>query len=262
MTNTSPWQLNGGNVYYDAGTVGIGTQSPAQSLHVAGTGPNGVIQADNAFFAADGFAGVPFFSERLAVGNAGNPPNFPLDVGGDGHLANFSNQVDADFQIHVSAPGSPTTLTRVGPGTTGDLILQNNGADRVTIKADGKVGIGRGIPTADLHVLGDIVATGSISEGSSRAFKDNIVPLTEREALEAFSGLQPVKFTYKADESGDLQLGFVAEDVPELVATSDRKGIGPMDLIAVLTTIVRLQQERIEAMEERLMAFEEQPRAR
>ena len=77
------------------------------------------------------------------------------------------------------------------------------------------------------------------SHPARRAFKDNI-------------DLEPVRFTYKADASGDLQLGFIVEDVPELVSIPCRKGVAPMDLVALLTSVVQQQQGRIEALEERL----------
>ncbi len=72
----------------------------------------------------------------------------------------------------------------------------------------------------------------------------------------------PIKFTYKADTSGDLQLGFIAEDVPELVSIPGRKGVAPMDLIAVLTKVVQTQQERIADLEERFQELEESSRRR
>ena len=43
-------------------------------------------------------------------------------------------------------------------------------------------------------------------------------------------------------------MGFIAEDVPDMVATQDRKGINPMDLIAVLTKVVQQQQKEIEEL--------------
>jgi hypothetical protein len=36
-----------------------------------------------------------------------------------------------------------------------------------------------------------------------------------------------VKFNYKSDQE-DKHIGFIAEDVPDLVATKDRKGLSPM----------------------------------
>jgi hypothetical protein len=41
-------------------------------------------------------------------------------------------------------------------------------------------------------------------------------------------------------------VGFIAEDVPDLVATKDRKGLSPMDIVAVLTKVVQEQQKTAE----------------
>ena len=57
-------------------------------------------------------------------------------------------------------------------------------------------------------------------------------------------GLNPVTFNYKVDLQ-ERHVGFIAEDVPELVATNDRKGISPMDVVAVLTKVVQEQRETI-----------------
>ncbi len=56
---------------------------------------------------------------------------------------------------------------------------------------------------------------------------------------------------YKGDDS-EAYVGFVAEDVPALVATADRRGLGTMDIVAVLTKVIQEQQRRIEALESRL----------
>jgi hypothetical protein len=63
--------------------------------------------------------------------------------------------------------------------------------------------------------------------------------------------LQPVQFNYKNDQQ-ETYVGFIAEDVPELVATGDRKGLSAMDIVAVLTKVVQAQQQQIEALEARL----------
>jgi hypothetical protein len=63
--------------------------------------------------------------------------------------------------------------------------------------------------------------------------------------------LNPVKFNYKTDESEE-SLGFIAEDVPDLVATKDRKGISPMDVAAVLTKIVQEQQKTLQEQQKSL----------
>jgi TolA-binding protein len=46
-----------------------------------------------------------------------------------------------------------------------------------------------------------------------------------------------------------------ARDVPDLVATKDRKGLSPMDIVAVLTKVV---QEKSKVIEEQQQSLEEQ----
>jgi len=62
-----------------------------------------------------------------------------------------------------------------------------------------------------------------------------------------------VRYNYKTD-ADEGYVGFIAEDVPALVATQDRKGLSPMDVVAVLTKIVQEQNERIAELEARLDA--------
>ncbi|MBD2037671.1 tail fiber domain-containing protein [Leptolyngbya sp. FACHB-321] len=91
---------------------------------------------------------------------------------------------------------------------------------------------------------------------SSRALKENVVELSMEEATEALHGLNPVRFSYKTDAEGSLHTGFIAEDVPDLLASLDRKSVGPLDVVAVLTKVVQEQQGAIAAMTERLQQLE------
>ena len=133
---------------------------------------------------------------------------------------------------------------------------------RLTINYSGNVGLGIA-PVHPLHLAGGAYSDGAHwIDGSSREYKDNIRDLTREEALRAFNGLNPVAFTYKA-AGGEQHIGFIAEDVPELVATKDRKGLSPMDIVAVLTKVVQEQQEslkelktRNELLEQRLLGLE------
>jgi hypothetical protein len=54
--------------------------------------------------------------------------------------------------------------------------------------------------------------------------------------------LDPVTFTYMVDAS-EKHVGFVAEDIPDLVATRNWKGMSPMDVVAILAKVVKEQQE-------------------
>jgi hypothetical protein len=77
--------------------------------------------------------------------------------------------------------------------------------------------------------------------------------------MDTLKELSPVKFNYKAD-SKETHVGFISEDVPALVATSDRKGMSPMDVVAVLTKVVQGQQKTIAELSERLKELERNPK--
>jgi len=79
---------------------------------------------------------------------------------------------------------------------------------------------------------------------SSRDYKENIEDLTTADALQVLEELKPVSFSYKTDKN-DTNLGFIAEDVPDFVATKDRKGTNAMDFVAVLTRVAQEQQKQI-----------------
>jgi hypothetical protein len=84
------------------------------------------------------------------------------------------------------------------------------------------------------------------ADASTREAKKNIEPLSVDVALQTLGGLDPVTFEYKDATTPDGHVGFIAEDVPEIVATPDRKSLVPMDIIGVLTAVVKEQQKLIE----------------
>jgi len=91
---------------------------------------------------------------------------------------------------------------------------------------------------------------------SSREYKENIVDLSTQEATIALKDLNPVKFSYKTDRTENLHLGFIAEDVPDLLAAPDKKSIGSLDVVAVLTKVVQDQQTTIATLIDRLNVLE------
>jgi hypothetical protein len=127
---------------------------------------------------------------------------------------------------------------------------------------DQKVGIGTRTPTHPLEMVsGAYVTTGGVwTNASSREYKENISDLSADKALQALKDINPVQFNYKANVD-EKHLGFIAEDVPEIVATKDRKGLSPMDIAAVLTRVVQEQQKIIDsqqkAMQEQKKEMEE-----
>ena len=146
-----------------------------------------------------------------------------------------------------------------GTGAPGSFFIARAELSRdFNIDSNGNVGIGTAAPTEKLVVDGNIRYTGNIGPLSSRKFKENITDLSEQEALTTLAGLDPVKFNYKTDKRKELQLGFIAEDVPELVATSDRQAISTMNIIAVLTKVLQEQQKEIAALREEVNVLKQQ----
>jgi hypothetical protein len=120
----------------------------------------------------------------------------------------------------------------------------------LTVDRNGNLGIGVSRPAHPLEMSsGAHVSAGGVwTNSSSREKKENISDLSAADALAALAGLQPVQFNYKNDDQ-DSYVGFIAEDVPDLVATGDRKGLSAMDIAAVLTRVIQEQQQRIEELE-------------
>jgi hypothetical protein len=65
------------------------------------------------------------------------------------------------------------------------------------------------------------------------------------------------EYSYKADRT-ERHVGFIAEEVPDLVATKDRKSLSPMDIVAVLTKVVQEQNKTIETQNARISNLERQ----
>jgi hypothetical protein len=123
----------------------------------------------------------------------------------------------------------------------------------------GNVGVGTVSP-GERFVVTDGVST-AYSDGtgwytaSSRDMKDNIEELASTDAITTIEKMTPVTFTYKNNHE-DRRIGFIAEDVPELVATKERKALNSMDITAVLTKVVQEQQKTIAELKDRLATLE------
>lgn len=127
-------------------------------------------------------------------------------------------------------------------------IYDESIVERFSLFQGGQIGFGvSSVDAANAieHSNGARLTTGGVwTDASSRSLKDNIIGISVNAALKALSALEPVTFSYKAQPE-ETYAGFIAEDVPEMVATNDRKGLAPMDIVAVLTKVVQDQQKTI-----------------
>ncbi|MCZ8222595.1 MAG: tail fiber domain-containing protein [Microcystis sp. LE19-84.1B] len=147
--------------------------------------------------------------------------------------------------------GTPVGAMSIDVGTFG--TMENAGNSYFFRVRD----IGAG-PSTPFYIRGDGQVFGQFAQSSSKELKENIGLLSLQEAAQILAGLNPVKFNYKTDSDQHQNIGFIAEDVPELLATSDRKGVSIMDIVGVLTKVLQEQQTTISVLTEKIKALESQ----
>jgi hypothetical protein len=115
------------------------------------------------------------------------------------------------------------------------------------LPGSGNIGLGgEDNPTGAIeHSNGAKLTTSGVWENaSSRSLKHDIKPLSTISAKSAFMLLKPVTYSYNATPT-ELTVGFVAEDVPDLVATASHKTLSTMDIVAVMAKVVQDQETTI-----------------
>jgi len=224
------------------GKVGVGTSIPGQDLDIVAP-DNGLLLLSNTI--TDSTTKVSrivlrhYSNAQLPVyffGAASTSTDNFVALGGGAPIGNAATQIDLFTTENTTTPvGTP----------------------RLTIIGNGYVGIGIQDPEYPLEMAsGAYVTTGGVwTNASSREYKDNIETLATEEALDALKELNPVKFGYKKDVT-EKHVGFIAEEVPDLIATKDRKGLSPMDIVAVLTKVVQEQQKAISTLYEKVSELE------
>lgn len=152
--------------------------------------------------------------------------------------------------------------TGTANGAKIDFMLNANGASGVgsipmTINQNGFIGFGGATSPGSPLVVGttaangngaSVTAGGTWTNGSSKFTKKNITDLPSKDATVALMKLEPKIYNYKNEEK-ETYVGFLAEDVPELVAMNNRKTLSAMDIAAVTVKVVQDQQNTIKNLE-------------
>jgi hypothetical protein len=267
----------GNGFYFDssASRLGIGTLAPSYEIDIRDTVPEIQLYDES----DSTYAHIQYNGGELALeGNSqqdivridGTAPSSSLMIENDGTTT--MKKAEASFSGANSAGDGLTNLFEMSANNT-DLskisdagFLLNNSkvgfqwSFRTQEQTEGfsMTKIGTGGPelqiknlSNDYHNVTLLLGNGAGSangqwlDASSRDYKENIKDITSNEALKTLAGLKPVKYNFKIDPSEELNVGFIAEDVPELVATKDRKCLSPLEIVAVLTKVVQEQQELI-----------------
>jgi hypothetical protein len=250
----------------DDGQVGIGTSGPVFELHIKeGDTPSVRLHQSTAygwpeqiwdvggnetsFFIRDGThaARLPFRIEPETptstlclksngyVGVGTWSPGYPLELETTGENATFVCERTSGVTCYINATSD---YGNFGTTTSHPVRLVANGTWQMAVNS-----------SCDISMRDGGGYDGSWNDASSREYKENIKNLTVDEAMEAFAELNPVKFNYKTHKEEE-RLGFIAEDVPEIVAMKERKNLSSMDIVAVLTKVVQEQQKIVEAQQE------------
>ena len=178
---------------------------------------------------------IQFGDETYHLSSATTP--LQLDTTGENALL-ILNRTDGAQGV-VAASANFFTFGAVSADT---LQLNSDGQWRVKINPNNSIRFRNGAI---------VTQAGTFVNASSRALKENIHALSAEDARATLAELEPVRFNYKVT-ADDEQVGFIAEDVPELVATEERTGVASMDITAVLTRVVQDQQRVMDEQEQRI----------
>ena len=116
------------------------------------------------------------------------------------------NQLAAGSVTATALADGAVTATKLDPG----IGVWSRADDNVFLIA-GDVGIGTAEPQRKLHVIGDILASGTITGSSDRNVKRDFSPVDSREVLDKVAALPISTWTYIADD-GVRHLGPMAQD--------------------------------------------------
>ncbi|HXU38882.1 MAG TPA: tail fiber domain-containing protein, partial [Blastocatellia bacterium] len=94
----------------------------------------------------------------------------------------------------------------------------------------------------------------------SRELKENISDISVEEAMTTLEALNPIRYDYKGQKAFRQNLGFIAEEMPDNLASEDRKSVSPFEVIPVLTRVAKEQQKTIARLQETIRALQEEVR--
>jgi hypothetical protein len=225
------------------GKVGIGTEAPHTQLEVT-----------------DGISGRVLVSlEKI------NPAFSVVNLRPKGGKSNYLTiGADNDFGALVTdSPGGFVFRKGGEYGLNDNEINLNQGDDLMTIKPDGKVGIGISPREYELDVFGNARLFSLYLDTDLKKVQD---PKPMDDVLNQVMKLNPIRFRWNNKRTGCpdtiAQLGFLPHEVeevfPEVVKTHDdnSKALAYPNLVAVLTKALQQQQEQIAALEKRLARLE------
>jgi hypothetical protein len=227
----------GGNTYIstgnNTGNVGVGTTNASSKLTV-----NGVLEINK-------IADV----STIYFTNSFSEPGY-IRHSGNNNSAEMRFVASDDFD--AGSPGDKFTFG----GETGGVFTE-----AMRIQGNGNVGIKTTAPAQRLHVIGNILASGTITSSDKR-YKEGIQDL--KNSTDLLSSIRPVAYNFRTEEfpqgqfDDKLHYGIIAQELetvlPNLVYTDleGYKGINYTELIPLLIKSNQEQQALIETQQKQI----------
>jgi hypothetical protein len=210
-----------------SGGVGIGTASPHADLHVVGS----------------------TVFQGLTTPSAAAATNI-LNIGSGAIADGFRNG------ISFFEAGNGTAMSLGYDGTGGSSqnalrIYHTTGKDLFTFEADGRLGVGTNAPQQALHVIGNILASGTVTGSSDRNAKENFTPVNPVEVLNKVTALPISRWNYKT-ETDVMHLGPMAQDFYSAFAVGmDDQHISMVDADGVALAAIQGLNTKVEDTSQR-----------
>jgi hypothetical protein len=260
----------------DGGRLGLGTSTPVVDAHIkTGNTPTLRLEQDGSSGFTPQTWDVAGNEANFFIRDATNGSTLPFRIQPGAPSSALSVMSDGKVGIGTWSPSSPIHLL-TDSSTNADIVAERTGGAANFISAGGSFGF-FGTTTDHplrINVFGEwkmqlnqddslemqsgatCTNSGVWTSVSSRELKENIRSLSIGEAMDTLESLNPVRFNYKVEKDEEY-VGFIAEDVPELVAMKDRKHMTSMDVVAVLTKVAQEQQKLVQEQQKTISELKE-----
>ncbi len=198
-----------------------------------------------------------FGAKSFVGGGAGNQATGESSTVGGG----VSNQASGQYSTIPGGDSNSAAQRAFAAGTrakavhTGAFVWADSTAadfsstagNQFIVRASGGVGIGKNNPTQALDVVGNIVATGTITGSSDRNVKENFTPVNPRDVLDKVAALPIQRWNYIGDEKAP-HIGPVAQDFHAAFAVGmDDKHISMVDADGIALAAIQGLNEKLQA---------------